>query len=82
MANEITDEMAKQVWDIYVEKSMDPTMTNLDCMCAILLAVAPRLRAQGMREAAALVKRSGVDWPERAILARVAELENDVPKKT
>jgi hypothetical protein len=80
MQNAITDEMAKQVWDIWVEKSMDPTMTNLDCVCAVLLAVAPRLRAEGMKEAYQMAVSGRdcgytLDYLMAAIFARAAELE-------
>jgi len=80
MQHEITDEMAKQVWDIWVEKSMDSTMTNLDCVRAALLAVAPRLRAQGMREAAEmLVGWDTASYAREHMLTRATELEKTTP---
>jgi hypothetical protein len=84
MQNAITDEMAKQVWDIWVEKSMDPTMTNLDCVCAVLLAVAPRLRAQGMMEAYQMAVSGRdcgytLDYIMASILARAAKIEKATP---
>lgn len=80
--SEITDEMVKKAIDAW---PIDPPFSPRNDMRAALEAVAPLIRAQGMREAgSSLYYRLTETWKEpqqaqRDIYARAAELEEATP---